>query len=127
MSSLTPTTRLVITLCFMALLLVASVIPGQAQPGDSVFVWIVAKTPTLLQKSLHLLFYGALAFLLSWSFEPMQSNFQRLLAALVVTVCFGALMEWLQTSVPGRYGTILDVALNAAGALIGLVVATFLL
>ena len=47
--------------------------------------------------------------------------------ALIIAVAFGAVMEWCQTKVPGRYGTVYDVVLNTAGAVLGLLVAVFLL
>ena len=125
MSNASPTIRVIITLCFMALLTVASIIPGSAEPGDSVFVWLVAKTPTLLQKSLHVCLYATLAVLWVWTLDAIQSKSRRLVIAVTIAVCFGAAMEWFQTKVPGRYGTIVDVILNAAGALLGLVAAIF--
>ncbi len=125
MSNASPTVRVIITLCFMALLTVASIIPGRVQPGDSVFVWLVAKTPTLLQKSLHVCLYATLAVLWTWTLNAIQSKSRRLVIAVTIAVCFGAAMEWFQTKVPGRYGTIVDVILNAAGALLGLVAAIF--
>ncbi len=125
MSNASPTIRVIITLCFMALLTVASIIPGSAEPGDSVFVWLVAKTPTLLQKSLHVCLYATLAVLWVWTLDAIQSKSRRLVIAVTIAMCFGAAMEWFQTKVPGRYGTIVDVILNAAGALLGLVAAIF--
>lgn len=127
MSNVSLTTRIVITLCFMALLMVASIIPGRAEPGDSVFVWLVAKTPTLLQKALHLCLYGVLSLLWVWTLDAIQSRSQRLIIAVTIAVCFGAAMEWYQTKVPGRFGTLFDVALNAGGALLGICAAIFLL
>jgi VanZ family protein len=127
MTEIPLTTRIVITLGFMALLMVASIIPGRAEPGDSVFIWLVAKTPTLLQKALHICLYAMLTLLWVWTLDAIQSKSQRLVIAVTVAVCFGATMEWYQTKVPGRFGTIVDVALNAVGALLGLFAAIFLL
>ena len=127
MTSASLTTRIIITLFFMAVLMVASIIPGRAEPGDSIFIWLVAKTPTLLQKTLHVFLYGVLTLLWVWTLDAIQSKSQRLLIAITIAVCFGAAMEWYQTKVPGRFGTIYDVALNAAGALLGLLAAIFLL
>lgn len=127
MTNIPLTTRIVITLGFMALLMVASIIPGRAEPGDSVFVWLVAKTPTLLQKALHVCLYATLTLLWVWTLDAIQAKSQRLVIAVTVAVCFGATMEWYQTKVPGRFGTIYDVALNAVGALLGLFAAIFLL
>jgi VanZ family protein len=111
----------------MALLMLVSLIPGHPKPGDSAFIWLVAETPTLLQKALHVCFYGALALLLVWTLDSIQPRTYRFLIALTIAVAFGAVMEWCQTMVPGRYGTGYDVALNAAGAALGLLAAIFLL
>ncbi len=115
--------RLACTLLFMAGLLALSIIPGRAEPGDSIFVWAVAATPTALQKTMHVVLYAALAFLWAWTLGAVQSVPARILAAFVVTAGFGAGMEWAQTSIPGRFGTLTDALLNACGALIGLLVA----
>ena len=127
MANLPFAARIGVSIAFMALLLAVSIVPGRAQPGDSVFVLIVAKTPTAVQKFLHLSMYALLAFLWVWTLEVMQSRSARLVTAVVITIAFGAAMEVAQTRVPGRFGTIVDVALNAAGALLGLVAATLLL
>jgi VanZ family protein len=111
----------------MALLMFASLLPGRPQPGDAAFVWLIAKTPTLLQKGLHVGLYAALALLLAWTLEPIQSRTYRFLMAFILAVAFGAVMEWSQTRVPGRFGTVIDVALNAVGAALGVWVAVFLL
>ena len=111
----------------MALVMLASLIPGHHKPGDSVFIWMVANTPTLIQKILHVCLYGVLALLLVWTLDGIQSRTYRFLIALIIAVAFGAVMEWCQTKVPGRFGTVYDVALNVAGAALGLLAAVFLL
>jgi len=111
----------------MALLALASVIPGYAKSGDPVYVRLVAKTPVQIQKLLHVCLYAVLMLLLVWALENIQTTTCRLLCSFVLAVSFGAVMEWCQTKVPGRFGTIHDIALNAAGAAIGLLVAIFLL
>ena len=127
MTSFSLTTRIVLTLCFMALLMLVSLIPGHPKHGDSAFIWLVANTPTLLQKILHVCLYGVLTLLLVWALYGIQSKTYRFLIAMIIAVVFGAVMEWCQTKVPGRFGTVYDVALNAAGAAIGLLAAIFLL
>jgi VanZ family protein len=126
-TSLLLTTRIALTLCLMALLVLASLIPGHARPGDLAFTWLYTKTPTLLQKILHFCLYGVLALLLCWTFEGIQSRTYRFLLSYLTAVAFGAMMEWCQTRVPGRFGTVHDVAINAAGAALGLLAAAFLL
>ena len=111
----------------MALLTLASLIPGRPQPGDYAFIWLIAETPTLLQKLLHFCLYGVLVLLLVWTLDSIKSRTQRFLISWITAVAFGAVMEWCQTMVPGRFGTLFDVAINAAGATLGLLVAVFLL
>lgn len=111
----------------MALLVLASLIPGQTKLGDFAFIGLFRKTPTLLQKILHVCLYGVLAMLLFWTFEGIQSRDYRFLISYLTAVVFGAVMEWCQTKVSGRFGTVHDVAINAAGAALGLLAAVYLL
>src|SRR6056297_3667255 len=115
--------RLAVTLALMAGLLALSIIPGRAEEGDSIFVWAVAATPTPVQKLAHLVLYALLAYLWAWTLESIPSLPARLAAAFALTAGFGAAMEFAQTHIPGRFGNLTDVALNAAGAVIGLVLA----
>ena len=117
------TIRLLVTLAFMGALFAASAVPGRPQAGDSAFVWLIASIPTLLQKILHICVYATLTMLWAWTLESLQSNLVRLILAITLAVGFGALTEWYQTTVPGRFGTIFDVMLNAVGALTGLILA----
>ncbi len=115
--------RWLITLVFVGIVVVLSVTPGRYQAGDSVFVWLVANTPTPLQKIMHVAVYMALALLLMWALETVESRTSRIAWTLVLTFSLGAVLEWYQTMVPGRFGTIVDVLLNAVGAIVGLVAA----
>jgi VanZ family protein len=103
---------------------VLSTISARDQPGDSTFVWLIASTPSSIQKILHVALYAVLTGLWVWTLQTMQLKLsQRLLLAFVFSVGFGAAIEWYQTRIPGRFGTLLDVLLNALGAVVGLVVA----
>jgi len=115
--------RWLITIAFATLVVILSVTPGRGQTDDSIFVWLVVNTPTLMQKLMHVAVYASLAFLLAWSLEDIGARPLRLAIALVLAIGLGAGLEWYQTSVPGRFGTVLDVLLNAGGALLGLLVA----
>jgi VanZ family protein len=46
---------------------------------------------------------------------------------LVATVGLGAMFEWQQTRVPGRFGSVADALLNTLGAVAGLIAAILLL
>ena len=104
----------------MLIIFALSSIPGEDQTGDSEFVWVIEAAPKLLQKSMHVLFYGTLMCLWVWSLQKWGTRARRLLAAAAVTVLYGASMEWLQLGIAGRFGTLSDVLLNALGALCGL-------
>ena len=120
--------RLAIAVAFMGGLFVLSSIPGRARPEDWFLVQLAAQTPPFLQKLLHMLFYGALSWLWFWVLAPLPLRLPyRLLVAFLIAVGFGALNEWNQTRLPGRYGTLADVLLNATGAGLGLLLAVLLM
>jgi len=112
--------RWLVTLAFVTLTVVLSVTPGRAQPGDSIFAWLVVNTPTPVQKTLHIGVYAVLAMLWMWTFDALESNRLRIVLALTLTIGLGTSLEWYQTTVPGRFGTLTDVLLNIAGAVAGL-------
>ncbi len=111
----------------MALLVVASLVPGRARADDSLLIRAVARTPQSLQKILHVGLYGVLSVTLVWTLESVEPDPLRFAAAFVIAVALGAAMEWCQKRVPGRFGTLADVGLDAAGALLGLFAAALLL
>jgi hypothetical protein len=119
--------RWIITLGLVATIIFLSVIPGHARSGDSAFVWLIVATPAPLQKLMHFLIYASLAWLWTWALEAVAPRWLRLTIAFTLTVGLGAALEWYQTRVPGRFGTLLDVLLNAAGAVAGLAAAVLLL
>ena len=119
--------RCLITLGFVVLVVVLSVIPGKSQTDDSIFVWLIASTPTLVQKLMHVVIYAALVFLWAWTLEHIESQLIRLVTAFALATSLGVALEWYQTTIPGRYGTLLDVLLNGLGAVAGLIAAILLL
>ena len=116
-----------ITLIFAALIVALSISPGIDRSGDNIFVWIIVRTPNLLQKIMHVATYAILAVLWMWTLESVESRIVRTALAIIATVGMGAVLEWHQTRVPGRFGTIFDVLLNTLGALVGLAMALLLL
>ena len=119
--------RLIATLMLIAVIVALSVLPGRAQPGDSAFVWLVSMTPAPLQKLMHGVAYAAVALLWMWTLEKMNPMPLRMALTFTLSVGIGAVLEWYQTSVPGRFGTLSDAILNAVGSLVGLIAALFLL
>jgi VanZ family protein len=89
---------------------------------------VIDKTPSVIQKALHVILYGMLTALWLWTLEGLSDRpAARLGSAFVLSVAFGAFVEWYQTSIPGRFGTLIDVLLNALGAAIVIFVFGFLL
>jgi VanZ family protein len=115
--------RLGATLIVLLLIVAGSAVPGQARPGDSAFVWLVAAIPSPVQKVLHIVTYAALAMLLMWTLERVPSMPTRVATALAITIATGVGLEWYQTTVPGRYGTLTDIILNIGGAVSGVILA----
>jgi hypothetical protein len=125
--SVPPFYRLVLTLAFAGIVIALSVAPGLEQPDDTLFTWVVVNTAKPIQKAMHVGVYATLAILWMWTLQSVESRFVRIVLSLAVTFGLGVVLEWYQTRVPGRYGTLFDVLLNLAGILIGLVAAAILL
>ena len=125
--AIAPGYRLAITLVFVGFVIALSIAPGIESPGDSMFSWLVVTTATPVQKAMHVAVYAALALLWMWTLQSVESRLARIALTLVATVGLGAILEWQQTRVPGRFGTVSDVLLNLVGAVLGLLAALFLL
>jgi VanZ family protein len=118
--------RWLLTLAFIVLIVVLSVTPDQGRPDDSIFQWLVANTSTPIQKLMHVAVYAMLALLWMWTLADIESRMARIVLTLLCSAGLGAVLEWYQTQVPGRFGSIVDVLLNLAGTLIGIVLAVLL-
>jgi hypothetical protein len=119
--------RCMVTLAFIAMVIALSIVPGRAEPGDSVFSWLVVNTAAPVQKTMHVAIYAALVVLWMWTLEAIGSRALRALLSVLLAIGLGALLEWGQLYVAGRFGTLSDVILNGVGALLGLVLAIVLL
>mgnify|MGYP001821846347 FL=1 len=76
---------------------------------------------------MHVAMYAALVVLWMWTLEAVGSRALRALLSVILAIGLGALLEWRQLYVAGRFGTLTDVLLNSAGAVIGLVLAILFL
>ena len=119
--------RWVVTLLFVGFVVGLSVTPGVERPDDNLFSWLFANTAPLVQKVLHVVTYAVLAILWMWTLAGIESLPHRMALSFVLALVLGVALEWYQTTVPGRYGSITDILLNTVGAVLGLVVALFLL
>ena len=106
------------------LIVALSIVPGVPKPGDSAFVWAVAKTPGALQNAMHVVVYAALV--VSWylTLANRRRGFKLLTAIAAAAIIFGAILEYVQLSVPGRFGSLFDAGLNTAGVVVGAIVIT---
>ena len=125
--SIAPTYRLGITLVFVGVVVALSIAPGIERPGDSMFSWIVINTAKPMQKAMHVAVYALRAMLWVRTLESVESRSIRVVLALVACISLGAVLEWHQTRVPGRFGTVADVILNVIGTIVGLIAALILL
>ena len=104
--------RLMLPICYMAGIFVLSSIPDTGRP-DSGLAWV---SPSL-QNLLHIPLYGGLAGCWYWALERWSGRGGvRLLTAFALTLGYGVLDELHQLTVPGRFGSLTDLALNALGA-----------
>ena len=62
---------------------------------------------------MHFVVYGTLAALWSWA---LDREHRRIWHAVVGVVVYGVVLEVIQLAVPGRFSSVLDIALNTAGA-----------
>lgn len=103
----------------MTLIAVMSSIPG-TQDGVPTFLGLV---PPTLQNLLHLPLFALLGY--SWAQSLTRLGTRAALAMLIAAVVsfgWGVLDEWHQLYVPGRYGSLTDIVLDAAGVVSGLLV-----
>ncbi|MBF0468368.1 MAG: VanZ family protein [Desulfamplus sp.] len=100
----------------MLIIFIESSIPMDGRvPGT----FLTNLDPTL-QNLLHIPLYGMLAFLWNRSFAKQHfSNKKMVLMTLFLTISYGCLDELHQTFVPGRYGSLIDIYLDGAGAFCG--------
>ncbi len=101
----------------MAALFFVSSIPGDVMEVTPGFRLL---TPNW-QNLLHVPVYGGLALSCWWALETrLTEKKPRLIAAFTLTMMYGLVDESWQLYIPGRYGSLTDLALNALGAAIAL-------
>ncbi len=108
-----------LAILYMAGIYRLSAIPGDA--GAAGLGGIIAWTPPAIQNLLHIPLYGILAWLwyrtLAGWITPLPVVY---LLVFVVTAGYGVLDEWHQLTVPGRYASLTDIALNTLGSTVAL-------
>lgn len=112
--------HLALPLLVMAVLYGLSSIPGKPLPDDpqlyALFYWI---SPSL-QNTLHIPAYAVLGWACRWALGAwLRVSSARVIGACVIATAYGVFDEWHQSFVPGRYASLTDVALDVAGAALG--------
>ena len=96
-----------------------SSIPGNIDPEQAAIYGIIAWTPPALQNLLHIPLFGILAWL--W-FRTLRCCFEsrRVLLgwSFLLAAGYGAIDEYHQLQVPGRYASLTDMSLNILGVLL---------
>jgi VanZ family protein len=114
--------RLLLPLAYMTAIFALSSIPDTETPANALESALRWASPEL-QNLLHIPLFGGLAWCWHWGLQPwLRSKSWRLCAALAVTLAYSVLDEVHQLGVPGRFGSLTDVALNAIGAVLALAV-----
>lgn len=108
-------------LSIMAALYWLSSLPGLPRPEDpalySVFYWV----PPSIQNVLHIPAYAILAWSWHWALRAwVRTPSAPTIGACSITSLYGIFDEWHQSFVPGRFASLTDVALDFAGALLGI-------
>ncbi len=114
-TALSPLRRFGPPLAYMAGIYLLSSIPDLEAPrtlGEKLLHW----TPANVQNLLHVPLYGGLAAL--WYralFPSLKSARNAALLTLAITLAYAFFDEWHQLHVPGRFGSLTDIALNLVG------------
>jgi VanZ family protein len=102
--------RWLAVILWMGAIFALSAVPSIATPLEAAYDFTVKKLA-------HVTVYGILTVLL---FRALQIHIRHkshaLLTAALIAVLYGFSDEWHQTFVPGREGTLRDVAVDALGA-----------
>ena len=105
----------------MVLITISSSIPMDAAHADK---WYASLEPNI-QNLIHIPVFALLSYL--WAQTLTKSFFRNiLLSAAVITILFGCFDEFHQVFVPGRYAGLLDIMLDTAGAVIGVIAFKYL-
>ena len=102
----------------MIMIFVLSSIPGSSRDSQT---WLLVDLDPALQNTLHVPLYGLLQWLwLRALAGPVRPLATAVWCATLITIGYGCFDEFHQAMVPGRFASVLDVALNALGAVIGI-------
>ncbi len=107
-----------LTILWAIFILILTLTPGNAMPDTESF-----NIPNS-DKIAHFSVFGVFAYLMYRGFTK-QHEFKKLKnysleISLLISVCFGIIIEFLQTRIPGRGFDLLDILANTSGIALGL-------
>ena len=108
----------IVPLVYMVLILIGASVPADGDTEPHLLEFLLL--PPTLQNLLHIPVYGLLAFLWRWCLNAYMEARRATILAFLITVVFGVFQEWVQSMVPGRFGSVTDVVFNTIGAGLGL-------
>lgn len=112
--------RVVVPLAYMAAIFALSSIPDTITPETSLERALHWVSPGF-QNLLHIPLFGGLAWCWQWGLRGwIHNDTRRIAVALALTLAWAILDELHQTTVPGRFGSLTDILLNALGAVLAL-------
>ncbi len=121
-------------LLMMALLFAGSSIPGEPSgiPRDASLFGIpiahLFRLFSLVPPTVHDILHVPGYMLLAWTLHAPLSRWLKptpcLILTLAIATTYGALLEWNQMGIPGRYPSFGDLLLNFIGALLGSLLAS---
>ncbi len=104
----------------MILILVGSLMPMVDIPEQEKTVW--EQIRSVITNLMHVPMYGVLTLVSLHFFECIRfSRPANAVVSALIAMSVGVLVEMLQMYVPGRYGSLSDIGLNAAGMVGGMV------
>jgi len=124
--SMPPLGTVWVALALTAVVIALSLSPESSSPKNSLVGWIVYSTGTPMQKAAHLVLYAGLVVVWWWALASRNTPRSRAVFVFAIVVVFGSALEYLQTYIPGRFGSLSDVALDSIGAGIGAGIALYL-
>ena len=110
--------RILIPLAYMLGIFALSSIPDTGKTetqAEKIFQWISPE----FQNFLHIPLFGGLAGCWYWALKPWVAGTNNKIAiAFIITTIYSFIDEYHQLSVPGRFGSLTDLGLNAIGAIL---------
>ena len=104
-------------LSLMGVIFILSSVPGHL---DDQRLRFLTDLDPQLQNLLHIPLFGILQVLWLRTFAKLgKFGWKSTVACLVISLGYGCLDEFHQMLVPGRYASLMDIALNFTGVVIG--------